>query len=65
MGLDVVIWTVNWLYSRENETVMTQRRLRGFSTVTIDDLLMTNKSLIVTVLKSRNITRDQSFPWCT
>ena len=50
-------------YSK-NKILMTQRRLHEFSTVTIDDQSITNRSSIVTVLNSRNIVTDQIFFRC-
>ena len=46
-------------YYSENEILMTHCRLCGFSAVTIHDQSMTDRSSIVTVLKSRNTMTDQ------
>ena len=43
---------------------MTQRRLREFTTVTTDDRLMTNRSLIITLVNSRNFMMDQICSRC-
>ena len=44
---------------------MTQRRFREFSTVTVDDRSMTDRSSIVTVLNSHNVMTDLICSRCT
>ena len=43
---------------------MTNRRLGEFRIVTIDDLSMTNRSSIITVLNTGNAMTDQIFSKC-
>ena len=62
--LDNILYLWEYKMYSENEILMTQRRLREFSTVTIDDRSMTNRSSIVTELNSRNIMKDQICSRC-
>ena len=53
-----------WAYSKI-KTLMTQRRIREFSTVSIDYQSMTDWSSTFTVLNSRNVTKNQIWSLCT